>query len=100
MANPDLVKIAFRLNAEESDGITRERLRAKPMPDGTFLLDNSPFHVYGVSYRDSVHAELEEEETGLLRCCTNEGDTQRIASNCQAAQLMVTFLSSGRSWKS
>jgi hypothetical protein len=32
------------------------------MPDGTFLLDNSPFHVYGVSYRDSVHAELEEEE--------------------------------------
>lgn len=61
MADSNLVKIAFPLNAEESDGITRERLWAKPMPDGTFVLDNSPFHVYGISYRDIVHAELEEE---------------------------------------
>lgn len=41
-----------------------ERLWAKPLSDGTFILDNSPFHAYGVSWQDVVYAEL--DQTGEL----------------------------------
>jgi len=60
----DLVKIAFPLNPDESGGISVERLWAQPLSDGTYVLDNSPFHAYGVSWQDVVSAEL--DETGEL----------------------------------
>ena len=61
---PELVKIAFLLDPDESGGISVERLWAKPLADGTYVLDNSPFHAYGVSWQDVVYAEL--VETGLV----------------------------------
>lgn len=41
------MKIAFRL----PDGSV-ENMHAEPLPDGTFRLDNVPFHVRGISYDD------------------------------------------------
>jgi hypothetical protein len=58
----DLVRIVFPLEPGSPHGITRERLWAKPLPEGTYLLDNSPFHAYGVSYGDIVRATLENDE--------------------------------------
>jgi hypothetical protein len=59
MSAPQRVKIAFPLEAEQSGGIERERLWATPLPDGTYLIENSPFHAYGISYGDTVRAHLE-----------------------------------------
>lgn len=56
MADPELVRIAFSLDSD-IEGIETERLWAKPLANGTFLLDNSPFHAYGVSYMDVVNAD-------------------------------------------
>jgi hypothetical protein len=41
------MRIAFHL----PDGSV-ETMHAKPLPDGTFRLDNVPFHVRGISYGD------------------------------------------------
>ncbi|HYD37531.1 MAG TPA: DUF4265 domain-containing protein [Allosphingosinicella sp.] len=49
------MKIAFRL----PDG-TVENMHADPLPDGTFRLDNSPFHSYGISLGDRFEVVKEE----------------------------------------
>jgi hypothetical protein len=49
------MKIAFRLE----DGSV-ENMHADPLPDGTFRLDNSPFHSYGISLGDEFAVEVEE----------------------------------------
>lgn len=59
MSESQRVKIAFPLEADQSGGIERERLWATPLPDGSYLIENSPFHAFGVSYGDAVHANLE-----------------------------------------
>jgi len=52
-----LVKIIFDVDSVTSpDMATPESLWAKPNFDGTYILDNSPFFVYGVSYQDQVFA--------------------------------------------
>jgi hypothetical protein len=56
MPEPDLVQIVFSLDAD-AGGIETERLWAMPLANGTFLLDNSPFHAYGVSYMDVVNVD-------------------------------------------
>jgi hypothetical protein len=56
MADPELVRIVFSLDSD-AGGIETERLWAKPLADGTFLFDNSPFHAYGISYMDTVNAD-------------------------------------------
>lgn len=69
--NRNLVRIAFDLDGAESGGIARERLWAKALGDGTYELENSPFHVYGVSYKDVVSALLDNDDqlisTGVVR---------------------------------
>jgi hypothetical protein len=60
--NFELVRVAFPLAEAAVHGISRERLWATPQPDGTYLLDNRPFHVYGVSLGDSVYVTHEGDE--------------------------------------
>jgi hypothetical protein len=57
-----MVKVAFPLDVKQSGGIERERLWATPQPDGTYVIENSPFHAYGVSYQDAVYADLNDGE--------------------------------------
>ena len=52
----DQVKIEFRVEPDE-DGyppIGVERLWATPMPNGHYIVDNTPFYVSGISAEDEV----------------------------------------------
>jgi len=49
------MKISFRL----PDGSV-ENMHAEPLPDGTFRLDNSAFHFYGISWGDRFEVVLED----------------------------------------
>jgi hypothetical protein len=55
----DCPKIKFPL-ADDSGGIEAEWMWTKTK-DGLYELDNSPFHAYGVSYKDLVSARLAED---------------------------------------
>ena len=59
MNESQMVRVVFSLDAKQSGGIETERLWASPQPDGTYVLENSPFHAYGVSYRDAVYVNVE-----------------------------------------
>jgi hypothetical protein len=56
---PGMVKVVFPLGSEHPGGIERERLWATPLPDGTYRIENSPYHAYGISYGDEVYAKLD-----------------------------------------
>ena len=53
----DRVKVFFPLETSSSNGVTGEWLWVKPLDDHKYEIDNSPFDIYGVSYKDVVHAE-------------------------------------------
>ena len=58
------MKIRFPLNLAENDyGLDGEFLSAVPLGDNEYVIDNPPFHVYGVSYKDIVYAK---EKSGVL----------------------------------
>lgn len=74
-----MVKVAFPLDAEHSSGFERERLWATPQPDGTYRIENSPFHAYGVSYCDSVYADLESGDLVFAKVARRGGhSTYRV----------------------
>src|SRR5690242_3172942 len=56
----DLVKILFELNPDDWHKASSETLWAEPLvgseEPAAFRLENSPWHAYGVSYQDVVHA--------------------------------------------
>jgi hypothetical protein len=49
-----MVKIAFPLDADAA--ATVENMHAKGLPSGNFILDNIPFHAYGISWGDEFTA--------------------------------------------
>ena len=48
---------------EEDGTVQIERMHATLLPTGNFLLENSPFHVFGISYQDGFSARVVD---GLL----------------------------------
>ena len=59
-----LFKVRFELDPSDWHGVTGERLWAAPADDpGTFELQNSPFHMKGVSYLDIVAARPAEDSS-------------------------------------
>ena len=60
-APPDVVEVAFRLPPEWRP-LRAESLWAQRAGPDLFVLENTPFHVDGVSYRDTVRARLRRGE--------------------------------------
>jgi len=60
----DLVKIAFTIENPENAGCEIEWLWVIPAEDDTYIVDNSPFSIYGISLKDKV---LAHEENGILK---------------------------------
>lgn len=60
-APPDMVEVTFELPPERLPTRT-ESMWAQRVGPGLFVLRNSPFHVDGVSFLDTVRAELRGEE--------------------------------------
>lgn len=52
----DLIKIAFPVERGWA-----ETMFAQPLPSGHYRIDNSPFHVYGVSNGDTVSAAPDQD---------------------------------------
>ncbi len=52
-----MVRVAFELDADAA--ATAENMHAKGLPNGNFILDNIPFHVYGISCGDEFSAAAE-----------------------------------------
>jgi Domain of unknown function (DUF4265) len=62
------VRIAFSFG--ESSNIQTEVLLARPIGEGLYLLENSPFYVYGISYQDVAAAsecDGQLKATGVVR---------------------------------
>jgi hypothetical protein len=57
MATPLDVKIYFRLDPADDQGMESESLSAEPVAPGEFRVKNSPFFVFGISAGDVVCAE-------------------------------------------
>jgi hypothetical protein len=51
------MRIKFALATEQSSRYSAERLWAKPLGSGQFLIKNSPFFVFGISLGDVVTAK-------------------------------------------
>jgi hypothetical protein len=60
-APPDVVEVTFGL-PPECRPLRAESLWARRAGPGLFVLENTPFHVDGVSYRDTVRARLRRGE--------------------------------------
>lgn len=56
--------IMVRFQGTNSGGILGERMHCIPLGDGTFQVDNSPFHAFGVSLGDKITAT--EDSDGLI----------------------------------
>lgn len=68
------VKVSFPMG----DG-TVERMYAKPVGEGRYILDNSPFYVFDISYCDEFSADHVEEELVFSRVISRSGhSTYRI----------------------
>jgi len=59
----DRTKIYFPIQSKSPHGITGEWLWAKRLRDGRYVIDNTPFNVYGISNNDIV---LAREIEGVL----------------------------------
>ena len=60
-ASSNHCKVLFRI--PEEDGSSRvETLWAVPVGEDQYILDNSPFYAYSVSWKDTVYAPVAEEE--------------------------------------
>src|SRR5688572_9895790 len=59
--HPEMSKVLFRI--QETDGsATVETLWATPLGKDRYQLDNSPFYVYSVSWKDVVYAPFDPQE--------------------------------------
>ena len=59
-----LTKIAFSLPEAKGSIYEAELLWAMSLPNGRYVIDNSPFSAFGISWGDEVRAETED---GVLR---------------------------------
>jgi hypothetical protein len=91
MPDDQLVRIVFPLDAEQSGGILTERLWAKPVSRDTYVLDNSPFYVYGISYKDIVRAECKRGEI-LFREVASRGGHSTYRLKLPPGKLHSYFL--------
>lgn len=73
MSKSQMVKVVFPLESHHSGGIEREQLWATPLPDGTYLVENSPFHAYGISYGDAVCANFESGDLVFTKVARRGG---------------------------
>ena len=60
-----LIKVALPLDAADWHGSGMEMVWAEPVGPGRYRIDNSPFYFFGLSYRDIIEAE--PDENGQLR---------------------------------
>jgi len=67
------VKIAFDSSNSEISGVALERLWATTVGSGKYELQNSPFNVYGVSFKDVVSGETRDGEIYFSRVIQRRG---------------------------
>ena len=74
-----LVKVTFILEPGAWHGSVTETLWAEPVGPGQYRLENSPFFVFGVSYKDVVIARPEGAQVVFVETFTRGGhSTYRI----------------------
>lgn len=56
------IKIAFDCSNSDIDGVALERLWAAALDSDRYLILNSPFNVYGISYKDVVSGTSRDGE--------------------------------------
>ena len=61
MSDAPSAKVFFRV-PDDQGGAMVETLWAVPLGQDRFILDNSPFYAYGVSWQDTVLAPVDEQE--------------------------------------
>lgn len=94
------IKIAFDRSNSDIDGVALERLWATPLSADRYLIENSPFNVYGISYQDVVRGLIRDGEIffsgvikrgghSTLRVRLNELDShEKFVGNWQEIRLM------------
>ena len=58
---PGLTKVEFRVDDGEG-GVNVETPWVRPLGNNLFALENCPFYAYGVSWQDTIEAEIEDPE--------------------------------------
>jgi hypothetical protein len=78
-----LVKVRFPLGKSNWHGYSSELMWASSGQDETFILENTPFFVMGISYRDSIRAHWVGNEL-LFRSVAARGghSTYRLIAQC------------------
>ena len=66
------MKIKFPLE-DDPLGIEAEWMWAKPMGGNAFEVDNSPFHLYGISWRDVVSITLSDDTLCFEKILSKSG---------------------------
>jgi hypothetical protein len=61
MSNDPTAKVLFRI-PDDAGGTAVETLWAIPLGNDRYVLDNSPFYAYGVSWQDTVLAPIDVQE--------------------------------------
>ena len=78
--NDDYVKIAFPLSGD--NGYTAETMWAIRLDDGFYVIDNSPFSAFGISYKDVVSTKLEDGQLTFENVVRRGGhSTYRVKLN-------------------
>ncbi|HYC44885.1 MAG TPA: DUF4265 domain-containing protein [Burkholderiales bacterium] len=101
-----MVRILFELTPD-ADGyppVSAETLWASRLPDGTFEIENTPFYVRGVSFKDAVEAEIADEGPHRFRklARTAGHTTVRVVlmDPAQMERLTITLEHLGATWES
>ena len=56
-----MVKLVVKTDPDAWHGTTAERMWATPIGSSSYVLENSPFHAYGLSYKDVVTAQTMDD---------------------------------------
>jgi len=66
------IKVKFPL-PDDREGIEAEWMWAGPLHGQALALDNSPFHVYGISFKDAFEVELAGNVLQFVRVVSKSG---------------------------
>lgn len=73
------VKVVFTLPPDPDHEFTREALWAKPLPSSSYILENVPFFIYGVSFGDEIEAKRQNGRLQFIRVVQHCGhSTYRV----------------------
>ncbi len=99
-SNPtrNLTKIVFRLEESDRHSHAMESMWASPAGAGQLRLENIPFYVYGVSYRD-VASVLVEEGLPLFQEVVERGGHSTYRISCPTKTLKRNSMSTGGHFK-